>query len=419
MGAIGAMTERRVVVTGMGAVAPFGVSVDRLWDGLIEGRSGLSPISLFDTTGFDVRIGGEIPDFEPTRHLDRKAAKRLDRYVQLAMIAANEAFEMSGLDLERENRDRMAVIFGSGIGGLNELEQQLHRLRDKGPGKVSAFTIPKLMVNAASGNISIAYGATGPSIAVSSACASATNAMGEACKAIRNNETDLVFTGGSEAALTPLALAAFASMRALSTRNDDPTGSSRPFDRDRDGFVLAEGAGALIFEELEHAKRRDAPIQAEVIGFGSTSDAGHLTQPAEDGEGAAEAMRMALEDARVALDEVDYINAHATATPLGDIAETIAIKKVFGAAAKKLVVSSTKSAMGHSLGASGGVELIATIRALQQSIIPPTINLNEPGEGCDLDYCPNTARDRRVRVALDNSFGFGGHNACIIVRRFE
>ncbi len=419
MGAIGAMANRRTVVTGMGAVTPFGVSVDRLWDGLIEGRSGLSPISLFDATGFDVRIGGEIRNFDPARHLDRKSIKRFDRYVQIAMVAFNEAFEMSGLDLERENSDRMAVIFGSGIGGLNELEQQLHRLRDKGPGKVSAFTIPKLMLNAASGNISIAYGARGASIAVSSACASATNAMGEARKAIRDNDAEVVFTGGSEAALTPLSLAAFASMKALSTRNDDPAGSSRPFDRDRDGFVLAEGAGALIFEELEHAKRRGAPILAEVIGFGSTSDAEHLTQPSEDGEGAAQAMRIALADAGVSVDEVDYINAHATATPRGDAAETVAIKKVFGPAAKKLVVSSTKSAVGHSLGASGGVELIATIRAIQQSVVPPTINLNEPSEGCDLDYCPNTARDRRIRVALDNSFGFGGHNACLIVRRFE
>lgn len=413
------MVERRVVVTGMGAVTPFGVSVDRLWDGLVEGRCGLSHISLFDTEGFDVRIGGEIPDFDPTEHLDRKAVKRLDRYVQLAMVAFKEAAEMSGLDLTQEDADRMAVIFGSGIGGLNELEQQLHRLRDKGPGKVSAFTIPKLMLNAASGNISIAYGAKGPSIAVSSACASATNAMGEARQAIRTDQADVVFTGGSEAALTPLALAAFAAMKAVSTRNGDPARSSRPFDRDRDGFVLAEGAGALIFEELEHAKRRGAAILAEVIGFGSTSDAEHLTQPSEDGEGAAEAMRGAIEDARISLDEVDYINAHATATPLGDIAETVAIKKVFGPAAKKLVVTSTKGAVGHSLGASGGVELVATICAIRQSVIPPTINLDHPGEGCDLDYCPNTARDRRIRVALDNSFGFGGHNACLIVRRFN
>jgi 3-oxoacyl-[acyl-carrier-protein] synthase II len=326
---------------------------------------------------------------------------------------------MSGLPFDREDPHRMAVIFGSGIGGLNELEQQFNRLATKGPGKVSAFTIPKLMVNAASGNISITYGAKGTSIAISSACASATNAMGEALRHIRSGEADIVFTGGSEAALTPLAMAAFAAMKALSTRNDEPARASRPFDRDRDGFVLAEGAGALIFEELDHARKRNAPILAEVIGFSATSDADHITQPSENGEGAAKAMSKSLADAGIAPEEVDYINAHGTSTPLGDIAETIAIKGVFGDWAKKLVVSSTKSAVGHSLGASGGLELIAAICAIRNSVVPPTINLDHPGEGCDLDYCPHTARDRKVRVALSNSFGFGGHNACIIVRRFE
>lgn len=413
------MAQRRIVVTGMGAVTPFGVSVDRFWDNLIEGRSGLSPITLFDASGFDVRIGGEIPAFEPTEHLDRKMVKRLDRYAQLAMVACDEAFRASGLDLDREDPRRLAVIFGSGIGGMNELEQQFTRLMQKGPGKVSAFTIPRLMVNAASGNISIAYGAKGNSIAISSACASATNAMGEALRHIRRGEVDVVFTGGSEAALTPLALAAFAAMKALSTRNDDPAGASRPFDRDRDGFVLAEGAGAFIFEEFEHARRRGAPILAEIIGFASTSDAAHITQPSETGEGAAEAMRLAVADARICPDEVDYINAHGTSTPLGDASETLAIKKVFGAAAGKLVISSTKSAVGHSLGASGGVELVAVIRAMQNSVVPPTINLDNPGEGCDLDYCPNTARDRKINVTMNNSFGFGGHNACIVVRSLK
>jgi 3-oxoacyl-[acyl-carrier-protein] synthase II len=273
------------------------------------------------------------------------------------------------------------------------------------------------MVNAASGNISIAYGAKGNSIAIASACASATHAMGEALTEIRRGEADIVFAGGSEAALTPLSIAAFASMKALSTRNDDPHGASRPFDRDRDGFVLAEGAGAFVFEEYEHARKRGAPMLAEVIGFGTTSDAGHLTQPHGDGEGAAAAMSMALADARLSPEQVDYINAHGTATPLGDVAETIAIKRVFGPAAKKLVVSSTKSAVGHSLGGSGGVELVATIRAVQNCVVPPTINLDNPDERCDLDYCPNTARDRKVEVAMSNSFGFGGHNACIVVRR--
>jgi 3-oxoacyl-[acyl-carrier-protein] synthase II len=411
--------ERRVVITGMGAVTPFGVSVDRYWDGLIEGRSGIRLVSLFDTANYDVRIAGEVSDFDPEKHLDRRVIKRLDRFAQFALVATDEAVRASGLNPSAEDPTRMAAIFGSGIGGLQELEQQFHRLVSKGPSKVSAFTIPKLMVNAASGNISIAYGAKGNSIAVSSACASAAHAMGEALIHIRRGDAEVVFTGGSEAAVTPLALAAFAAMKALSARNDDPARASRPFDRDRDGFVLAEGAGAAIFEELEHARRRSAPILAEVIGFGSTSDADHITQPSENGEGAASAMEVALKDARLSPQDVDYINAHGTSTPLGDVAETTAIKRVFGPAAKKLVVSSTKSAVGHSLGASGGVELIASVLAAKNSVVPPTINLDHPGEGCDLDYCPNTARDRKIAVAMSNSFGFGGHNACIIVRRWE
>ncbi len=413
------MAQRRVVVTGMGAVTPFGVTVDQYWDALIEGRSGVCPVTLFDTSQYDVRIGGECSCFDPADHIERKNIKRLDRYAQFALAVCDEARKASGLELDREDPYRIAVIFGSGIGGLNELEQQHGRLTEKGPSKVSAFTIPKLMVNAASGNISIALGAKGTSMAVSSACASATNAMGEALKYIQLGGADVVFTGGSEAALTPLALAAFAAMKALSTRNDDPQGASRPFDRERDGFVLAEGAGALIFEELEHAKRRGAPILAEVIGFGSTCDAEHITQPSERGEGAAAAMRFSLQDAGIAPDEVDYINAHGTSTPLGDLAETIAIKEVFGAWAHKLVISSTKGAIGHTLGASGGVELIAAIRAIQQSVVPPTVNLEHTSPGCDLDYCPKAARDRRLRVALSNSFGFGGHNACILIRGFE
>lgn len=413
------MTERRVVVTGMGAITPFGISVDVLWDSLIQGRSGISPVSIFDTTGFDIRFGGEIPDFKPRDHIDRKLVKRLDRYAQLALVACDEAVAQAGINGDTIDPSRLSVVFGSGIGGLNELEQQNERLLTKGPSKVSAFTIPKLMVNAAAGNIAIAHGAKGLSIAVSSACASATNAMGEALRHIRLGLADAIITGGSEAALTPLALAAFSSMKALSSRNGDPQCASRPFDRDRDGFVLAEGGGALVFEELEHAKKRGAPIFAEIIGFASTCDADHITQPSEDGEGAAAAMRAAIDDAGIRTDAVDYVNAHGTSTPLGDLAETIAIRKVFGDAADKLIVSSTKSAIGHSLGASGGIELIACIRAIQQSVVPPTINLDNPGDGCDLDYCANAARDRRIDVAMSNSFGFGGHNACIVARRYD
>jgi 3-oxoacyl-[acyl-carrier-protein] synthase II len=411
------MERRRVVITGMGAVTSFGVSVDNYWDGLIDGRSGIGPITLFDAAAFDVRFGGEVPDFDAAAYLDPKLVKRLDRYAQFALVATNEAARQSGIVENGFDPERAAVIFGSGIGGMNELEQQFDRLRSKGPGRVSAFTIPKLMVNAASGNISIVYGLRGNSIAVSSACASATHAMGEAMFTIRRGEADVVFTGGSEAAMTQLAVAAFASMKALSTRNDEPQKASRPFDRDRDGFVLAEGGGALIFEEFEHARRRNAPMLAEVLGFAASSDADHITQPSENGEGAAGAMRRALEDARINAEDVDYINAHGTSTPLGDVAETKAIRKVFGPAAGKLVVSSTKSAVGHSLGASGGLELIASVKAILHATIPPTINLDNPGEGCDLDYCPKTARDRRIKVALSNSFGFGGHNACIVVRR--
>ncbi len=413
------MTGRRVVVTGMGAVTPLGNTVDRFWDGLIEGRSGVGLVTRFDTTDFSVRFGGECHTFSPGDSLDRRTIKRLDRFAQLALVAAQEALVGSGLEITEANAGRVGVILGSGIGGLQELEDQKSRLLSKGPGKVSAFTIPKLMVNAASGNISMEFGAKGISTAVATACASATNAMGDALHAIRRGEADVVITGGSEAALTPLGLSAFAAMKALSQRNDAPELASRPFDRDRDGFVLSEGAGVLVFEELEHAKRRGAKIFVEILGFGATSDAGHITQPDENGEGAAGAMRLALADARCDPAEIDYINAHGTSTPLGDLAETIAIKSVFGDAARRLVISSTKSSIGHSLGASGGLELIASIRAIRQGVAPPTINLDEAGEGCDLDYVPNTARDMPIRAAMSNSFGFGGHNACIVARRFD
>jgi 3-oxoacyl-[acyl-carrier-protein] synthase II len=412
------MSDRRVVVTGMGAVTPLGVTVPVLWDGLIEGRSGISAVTLFDTTGFDVRIGGQCRDYDPNAHLDRKVLKRIDRFSQFALTAADEAVRMAALDFSRENPERVSVVFGSGIGGLTEIEEQHTRLLERGPGKVSAFTIPKLMLNAASANISMTYGAKGMGTAVATACASAANAIADGLWLIRRGEADVVFTGGAEAALTPLALAAFASMRALSTRNDDPPRASRPFDRDRDGFVLGEGSGAVILEDLEHARRRGAPILAELSGAGCTSDSGHITQPDEEGRGAAEAMRRALVDSGVQPDEVDYISAHGTATPLGDIAETRAIKGVFGPHAHKLTISSIKGAIGHLLGASGGVATIAAIQSIRNGTIPPTINLDHPGEGCDLDYCPRTARDRKVRTALINSFGFGGHNSCVLFSRF-
>lgn len=412
------MNGRRVVITGLGVVTPLGMRVDQFWDGLIEGRSGIRSLTLFPTEGFDVRFGGECTDFTLGDFIDKKAAKRLDRFTQMALHATFEAIEHSGLTRSSFDPTRVGVILGSGIGGLREIEEQHFRLIERGPGKVSAFTIPRLMVNAAAGNISMEFGLKGISQVVATACASAGNAMGDALFAIRSGMADVIITGGTEAALTPLGLSAFAAMKALSTRNDAPQEASRPFDRDRDGFVLSEGAGILVFEELEFARRRGANILAEVAGYGASSDAGHITQPAENGDGAAAAMRACLRDAAMNPDEVDYINAHGTSTPLGDIAETLAIKAVFGPAASRLAVSSTKSAIGHLLGASGGVEMVACVMAILHGVVPPTINLHHPGEGCDLDYVPNVARDLPVRAAMNNSFGFGGHNSSLIVKRY-
>lgn len=411
------MGDRRVVVTGLGAITPLGCTVSAYWDGLIAGVSGIRPVTRFDAAPFDVRFGGECVDFDPAATIDPRQIKRMDRFAQLAFAAARAAIEESGLTAGTFDPLRAGVIVGTGIGGIDELECQHRRLIDRGPGRVSAFTIPKLMANAGAGHISIHFDLRGVSTTVVTACASAGNAMGDACRTIRSGEADVIVTGGSEAALTPLGLAAFAAMKALSTRNDEPTRASRPFDRDRDGFVLSEGAGILVFEEYEHARRRGAPIYAEVIGFGATSDASDMVQPDPEGKGAARAMRAALCDARINPDDVDYINAHATSTPLGDIAETAAIKSVFGAAARRLAISSTKSATGHLLGASGGIEAIACLKAMQHNTLPPTINLETPDPQCDLDYVPNTARDARVRVAMSNSFGFGGHNACVIFRK--
>ena len=411
------MSQRRVVITGMGLVCPLGCAVDTFWERHLNGDSGVGPVSLFDTSDFSVRFGGECREFDPTVHLDRRSVLRCDRFAQLGVCAALDAFQDSGLAPGAGNPDRFGVITGSGIGGLRELEDQHTRLTTKGPRKVSPFTIPKLMVNAASGNISIRVDARGPNTAIATACASATHAMGAAFHTLRWDTADVMITGGAEAALTPIGLASFASMKALSERNDDPTAASRPFDRDRDGFVLGEGAGMFVFEELEHARKRDARIYAEVLCFGMSGDAFHITQPLDGGEGGARAMTLALSDAGVDPERVDYINAHGTGTPLGDIAETLAIKSVFGAHACKVSISSTKSAIGHLLGASGGVELIATALALHHGVVPPTINLENAGEGCDLDYTPLTPRDRRIDVALSNSFGFGGHNASILIGR--
>lgn len=411
------MGDRRVVVTGMGAITPLGVSIGALWDGLIAGRSGIRRVKRFDPDPYDVHIGGECLEFKPEDFIDHRAAKRMDRFAQLGFAAAKMAIANAGLENGRFQPTRAGVILGSGIGGLRELEEQHKRLLSKGPGRVSAFTIPKLMANAPSGHISIEFNFQSINTAVATACASAGNAMGDAFNAIRHGRADLIITGGAEAALTPLGLAAFAAMKALSSRNEAPERASCPFNKDRDGFVLSEGAGVLLFEEFEHAKARGATMHAELLGFGGTADAGDIVQPDPEGHGASRAMAAALADARLNPDQIDYINAHGTSTPLGDIAETRAVKQVFGEAARKIAISSTKSSIGHTLGASGGIEAIACIQAIQNNTLPPTINLDNPDPECDLDYVPNVARDARVRTAMNNSFGFGGHNACLVLRR--
>lgn len=412
------MTGRRVVITGMGVITPLGNDVATFWQRVLAGCSGIGTIASFDAAGFDVRIGGECREFNPEQYIDRKQIRRIDRFAQFAIAAATQAAADSGLDFGKENPERVGVIIGSGIGGLQELEEQHKRMLDKGPDKISAFTIPKLMVNAASGNVSILYGAQGPSMAVATACASAANATADAFATIARDEADIVFTGGTEAALTPLGVAAFASMKALSTRNDDPERASRPFDKDRDGFVMGEGAGILILEELEHAKRRGARIYAELVGYGVSSDAYHITQPETEGLGAARAMKMALAIAGLNPCDIQYINAHGTSTPLGDIGETRAVKRIFGEAARQVAISSTKSCIGHLLGASGGVEMVVTVLGLRDQVAPPTINLETPDPECDLDYVPKTPRPMKIEAAMSNSFGFGGHNASLVVRRF-
>ncbi|MBL8793814.1 MAG: beta-ketoacyl-ACP synthase II [Planctomycetia bacterium] len=410
---------RRVVITGMGALTPIGSDLETYWKGLLAGRSGIGPIEQFDTTAFKVRFGGEVKDFHPEQQLDTKTVRHLDRFAQFAMIASIEAMKDSGLDISKEDPYRCGVIIGSGIGGLNEFEEQHTRYMQHGPGRLSPYVIPKLMLNAAAGNVSIHFGLAGPNTGVATACASAANAMTDALRSIQWGYTDLVVTGGAESSITAMGLGGFIAARALSTRHDNPQGASRPFDKDRDGFVLSEGAGILVFEELEHARKRNARIYAEVLGAGATGDAHHITAPHPCGAGAAHAMQFALKDAKLNPEDVQYINAHGTSTPLGDEAETKAMKQVLGAHAKKVAVSSTKSMIGHTLGASGGVELIATALTIARGVIHPTINYQTPDPECDLDYVPNTARETRVRRAMSNSFGFGGHNCCLIIGAVE
>jgi 3-oxoacyl-[acyl-carrier-protein] synthase II len=408
---------RRVVVTGLGVVSTLGCNVPEFWDRICAGKSGIGLLKRFDPTTFKVKFGGEIHGFQASDHLsmNEKEIKRIDRFVQFGLVAATKAIEQSGIDFRQGDPYRHGVLIGSGIGGLSEIEENHTKLFSRGPARVSPFMIPKLMVNAASGNVSVHWGLRGPNSAVATACASATNAIGDAFKIIQNDMADVMVTGGSEAAITPMGLSGFGRMQALSTRNDNPQAASRPFDRDRDGFVLGEGAGIVILEEYEHARARGAEILAEVFGYGMSADGTHMTAPDPEGRGAARAMSAALRDARLDPTDISYINAHGTSTPLGDIAETIAIKSVFNSHTERMPVSSTKSQLGHLLGASGGVEFVICTLAVMHQVAPPTINLDYPDPECDLDYVPHEARPMPINRVLTNSFGFGGHNACLIV----
>jgi 3-oxoacyl-[acyl-carrier-protein] synthase II len=400
-------------VTGLGTVNPLGHSVPEYWQALLAGKSGVAPLTLIDTTHFKVKFGGEVKNFDPSAVIDGRSMRRLDRFSQFALFAADQAVRDSGLDFARLDPFRSGVILGSGIGGIAEFEEGVGTLIAKGPSRVSPLVIPKMIANSAAGNISIKYELRGPNTTVSTACSSAAHAIGDAMRQITYGFADVMVTGGTEAAISPIGLAGFIQCKALSERNDDPTRASRPFDRGRDGFVLSEGAGLLVLEEYEHAKKRGASIYCEVVGCGNTADAFHITAPHEEGVGAAESMRQAVKEAGWNPADVQYVNAHGTSTPLGDVAETKAVKQVFGDHAKRLMISSTKSMIGHLLGASGGVEAIACAMSIRHGVLHPTINLDAPDPGCDLDYVPNRPREARVKRVLSNSFGFGGHNCSL------
>jgi len=413
------MSPIRVVVTGIGLITPVGNDTRSTWQSLLAGRSGAGPITHFDASGFEIRFGCEVKNFDPAAHLDFKEARRMARYTQFAMVATKEALEDARLTITPEMADRVGVLIGSGIGGVEVFIEAVRVYDAKGPRRVSPFAVPLLMANGASGQIAISFGAKGPNYAIVSACATSTHAIGEAWEIIRRGDADVMIAGGSEAPLVPIAFAALGNMGALSKRNDDPQGASRPFDALRDGFVSGEGAGVLILERLDHALARGASIYAEIVGYGATADAYHITAPAEGGAGAAKAMQIALQKAGLQPEEVDYINAHGTSTPLNDVAETQAIKTVFGDHAYRIPISSTKSMVGHLMGAAGAVEAAVTVLTIKEGMIHPTINYQYPDPACDLDYVPNVARKANVRVAISNSFGFGGHNACLAFRRYE
>jgi len=410
--------KRRVVVTGVGLVSPLALTAEATWKKVLQGESGIGPITHFEVADKPVRIAGEVKGFDPLAYMDKKEARKMDLFIQFAMAAAQEAVAMCGYEVTPQNAERVGVAVGSGIGGLSTIEDQHRTLLERGWGRISPFFIPGIIINMASGQISIRYGAKGPNISTVTACSTASHAIGESMRYIQRGEADVMICGGAEAAVTELSVAGFAAMRALSTRNDEPTKASRPFDVGRDGFVMGEGAGILVLEGLEHAKARGAKILCEVIGYGLSGDAYHISAPSEDGDGPMRVMTNAIRDAGLAPGDVDYINAHGTSTPLGDKVETLAVKRLFGEHARRLAISSTKSMTGHLLGAAGGLEAVLTIYAMRDSMAPPTINLEVPDPECDLDYVPNQARPMPIRHALSNSFGFGGTNACIALARY-
>jgi len=412
---------RRVVVTGVGLVCALGTGTEESWSNLVAGKSGVGPITLFDTTGFDCKIGGEIKNFDPFRWIEKKEMKlkKMGRFIQVALAGADFAIKMSGWKREDSDLDEVGVYVSSGIGGFDIIEREHIKLMQGGPGRISPFFIPSAIVNLASGHISIRYGARGPNSATATACSASAHAIGDSFKIIERGAAEMMICGGTEATITPMGVGGFSSMKALSTRNDDPSHASRPFDAQRDGFVVGEGAGILILESLEHAQKRNAPIMGEIVGYGMSGDAYHITQPAENGDGAFRVMRAAIKDAKLTPEDIGYVNAHGTSTPLGDVIETRALKRVFGDRAKSVPISSTKSMTGHLLGGAGGLEAGISVLALRDQVIPPTINLESPDPECDLDYVPNVARKATLDYALSNSFGFGGTNAALIFKRWS
>ncbi len=411
--------KRRVVITGLGIISPLGIGLEENWRNLIEGKSGIGPITKFDASQFAARIAGEVKSFNPEEYVDKKDLKKMDTFIHYAIAASDMAIKDSGLRIDASNSERVGVIIGSGIGGMPLFENQFQLYLQKGPRRISPFFIPGMIVNLASGQVSIKYSAKGPNTAVCTACATGAHSIGEAFRLIANNNADAMIAGGTEAVITPLAVGGFAAMKALSTRNDEPEKASRPFDAERDGFVIGEGAGIVILEELNSASARNAGIYAEVVGYGMSGDAYHISAPSADGDGPMRVMQNAIKDAEIQPSDIDYINAHGTATPAGDRIETVAIKKVFGEKAKSIVVTSSKSMIGHLLGAAGGVETVITALSVKHDIATPTINLTHPDPECDLDYVPNQSRELSINYALNNSFGFGGTNASLILKKFD